>query len=197
MAEIPFRKCDYCGTNERRPRREARLERRAWTVFPHSRKIACPDCQGEARTEDDHVHRLVLRYGTLMSHRLVADPIALYGMEHDPSLVCEPVEQYRRIKPQYRDALLVLRDHQGFLMLYRDAQQAARILGVEYPGNGAFRIAKSMLEHVLNELVKCGHRVAVVVDPVVDDPRNARQSDLWDEIPQEETLVGEPVANTL
>lgn len=196
MSKTPFRKCDYCGSTQDSPRRD-RLARRAWTVFSHSRKIACPDCQPEGRVEDTHVHLLVLRYGTLMSHRLLAEPMALYGMEHDQGVVAEPVEQYRRIKPQYRDALLVLRDHQGFLMLYRDAQQAARILGVEYPGNGAFRIAKSMLEHVLNELVKCGHRVAVVVDPVVDDPRNARQSDLWDEIPQEETLVGEPVPNAL
>jgi DNA mismatch repair ATPase MutS len=115
----------------------------------------------------------------------------------DPALedsqVGEPLEQYRRIKPQFKHSLLVLRDHLGYLMLYRDAERAAKVIGVAYPGNGPFRIAKCMLESVLDQLVAQGFRIAVVIDPVIDDPRNARQSDLWDEIPVEETLVSEPL----
>jgi hypothetical protein len=112
----------------------------------------------------------------------------------DEVSVHEPVEEYRRIKPLYKDALLVLRDHQGYLMLYRDAQRAAEVLQVGYNGTGAFRIAKSMLETVLDQLVKAGHRVAVVIDPHVDDPRMAKQTDLWDALATEATLVEEPGA---
>jgi DNA-binding XRE family transcriptional regulator len=106
--------------------------------------------------------------------------------------VSEPLAQYRRLKPQFKHSLLVLRDHLGYLMLYRDAERAAKVIGVQYPGNGPFRIAKCMLEPVLDQLVAQGFRIAVVIDPVIDDPRNARQSDLWDEIPSEETVVNEP-----
>lgn len=110
----------------------------------------------------------------------------------DGSVLYEPTEQYRRIKPLYKDALLILRDHQGYLMLYRDAERAAAVLQVEYTGNGAFRIAKSMLERVLDDLVKANYRVAVVIDPNVDDPRVAKQVDLWDMISTDATVVGEP-----
>ena len=108
-------------------------------------------------------------------------------------MVGEPMEQYRRIKPLYKDALLVLRDHAGYLMLYNDARKAAQVLELEYAGNGPFRIAKSLLEGVLDRLVAHGHRVAVVIDPAVDDPANAKQVDLWDVLCEEGNVMGEPM----
>jgi DNA-binding XRE family transcriptional regulator len=127
-------------------------------------------------------------------HRVaICDELAMAPQAKPVNTVGEPLEQYRRIKPQFKHSLLVLRDHLGYLMLYRDAERAAKVIGVAYPGNGPFRIAKCMLEQVLDRLVANGFRIAVVIDPVIDDPRNARQSDLWDEIPAEETLVSEPV----
>lgn len=179
-------------------------EARAWTVHAHSRKLTCPDCHDEGRAEDDQVRRMVLRYGTLLRHRLLAEPpgtMALYGMEHPPcdaeprtDMACEPLEQYRRMKPQFRHSLLVLRDHSSYLMLYGDAQKAADVLGVGYSGNGPFRIADSMLENVLDRLVRAGHRVAVVMDPHVNDPRNAKQTDLWDALAEDASIVSEPAA---
>lgn len=82
-ANTPFRACDYCRRTDKPTRRSPRHERRAWTVFHHSRKIACPDCWHQGRAEDDQVHRIVMRFGTLLSHRLLAEPMALYGVEHD------------------------------------------------------------------------------------------------------------------
>ena len=379
MAHNPFRKCDYCGSTDRSSRTERRYERRAWTIFPHTRKLACPTCQQTGRDEDTLCLRMLRTHTRLLGHRIAADPPgtygdvplrkthrialrghasevdvcrmgdelygldgswnvamndrtvriilryerdpkpapALYGQEHAasmveedaatygdslsvqyvrmklkypdplllyrdgdryrsfgadadtvhwmtgaerivhrgaippfdveatfrmellekhlptlvrggyrvaicdpvggtpvPGMVCEPerkdlfhlsldglpttcatvsepVEQYRSLKRLYLDALLVLRDHQGYMMLYKDAQRAANVLKLDYPGNGPFRIAKNRLEFVLDELVRAGYRVAVVIDPKVDDPRNAKQVDLWDAIDTEVTVVAE------
>lgn len=357
MANSPFRSCDYCRCTERSAEREPRYVRRAWTIFDHTRKMACPKCQDVGRAENRKALTVLRKYGSLLEHRVVAEPAPYnesgtlqasvleqyrrikerhpgavllfragdwyYALETDaetcssaigmqtglqwvgeelvrlgnfpahalelylprlvrcgyrvaicdelqgppvPSVVCEdpgqqlygnehgrngetpcgvdrrqdgqhewtvdgpewtcgdgrngrfdrpsvngegtgavgrqvaasklaePQEQYRRIKPLYKDALLILRDHQGYLMLYRDAQRAAEVLQVDHNGTAAFRIAKSMLEMVLDQLVRAGHRVAVVIDPHVDDPRMARQVDLWDELATEATVVGEPQA---
>lgn len=303
MANSPFRSCDYCRCTERSAEREPRYVRRAWTIFDHTRKMACPKCQDVGRAENRKALTVLRKYGSLLEHRVVAEPAPynesgtlqaslleqyrrikerhpgavllfragdwyyaleqdaetcssaiamqiglqwvgeelvrlgnfpahalelylprlvrcgyrvaicdelqgppvpsvvcedpgqqLYGNEHDHRRMAEPQEQYRRIKPLYKDALLILRDHQGYLMLYRDAQRAAEVLQVDHNGTAAFRIAKSMLEMVLDQLVRAGHRVAVVIDPHVDDPRMARQVDLWDELATEATVVGEPQA---
>jgi len=121
----------------------------------------------------------VLRNSTA-ARRHAAVPLPKFYAE--PSLAAEPVEQYRRIKPLYKDALLILRDHQGYFMMYNDAKRACELIGLEYGGNGLFRIANSCLENVLDQLVRAGNRVAMVIDPAVDDPANARQTDLWDAI---------------
>lgn len=376
MATDPFRKCDYCKSSDRSDEREPRFTRRAWTLFPATRKMCCPRCEPKGREEDRRAYAMIRRHYGLLANRLLAEAPAeygsaerdtvtreqqyqrirakypdvilwmregefyhaygddaltmqralglsvarahctaqpfdlvaafhrdllevylpkmvragyrvavcdqiegppvpgmvtaqqkqLYGEEHaesvagepvteygkrssfhpllgprvepkghhDPSrrpsrtgpqrmaaepvaaarivdtpapvtydrgaavagcsVLAEPVEQYRTLKRLYLDALLVLRDHSGYLMLYKDAQRAAAVLNVDYPGNGPFRIAKSRLEYVLDELVKNGHRVAVVIDPKVDDPRNAKQVDLWDAVDTEATVVQEPAA---
>lgn len=155
--EQPFKPCGHCGQTECSTGVVVNgLARSLWTSDATKEALVCPEC-GAA------LHNARSVYTTA-----------------DTSVVAEPVEQYRRIKPQYRDALLILRDHAGYLMLYRDAEKAATVLGVGYDGANRFHIAESALSGVLDKLVAGGHRVAVVIDPLVNDPRNGKQVDLYD-----------------
>jgi DNA mismatch repair protein MutS len=90
------------------------------------------------------------------------------------------MEQYRQIKSQYRDAILLYRMGDFYETFYEDAQLISRLLGIALTKRAHGKSAQvplagfpyHALDNYLYKLIKAGHRVAICEQ--VEDPRLAK-----------------------
>jgi|GEM_PF-5325630 hypothetical protein len=183
----PFRKCDYCGCNSRKLRVSNKPGANAWTLWGHSRKLSCPKCSKEGRAEDDQVNLLLLQFGDLLRHRLLAEPNTLYGNEHDHR--GEPVQDWpesdllklmtawqlvqvlrdlERIKSKFPG--LVVLYHMGgayhafksdALLLFTHTKVNMTVLTHGLRTLRHVRFGATQLDTVLPAMAHAGHRVAI------------------------------------
>ena len=90
------------------------------------------------------------------------------------------LKQYRKMKAEYRDALLLFRMGDFYEMFYEDAQRGARVLGLTLTSRNHGKaehvplagLPHHALENYLPRLVKAGYKVAICEQ--VEDPKKAK-----------------------
>ncbi len=98
----------------------------------------------------------------------------------EPSKITPMMQQYLRIKEQYRDAILFFRLGDFYEMFFEDAETAARILDIALTSRNKNEdtavplcgVPYHAAESYIQKLLDAGHRVAVCEQ--VEDPKSAR-----------------------
>lgn len=156
MAHDPFRPCDFCGT---------RKAPRPWMLIDTTRKMACPTCTPAALAEARKARKVLKRYRHLIGRRLMEEPSPMYGMQlHN---------NYRRIKAQYPDAVLLFRTGDTYNALDLDARLLHQVLSLQLHSYQPYGVDRASfpahaLEDYLPKLVRAGHRVAICDQPQQD-----------------------------
>lgn len=151
----PYRSCDYCSTKERST--DTDVQRRAWTVYTHTRKLACPQCQPKGREEDGRAGVLLSRNRALLERRILAEPMPTWETQH------------AQIRSKYPDAVVLLRSGDFYHALGDDARLLGQHAGLPLgqlkncPGPHVTQASFpfSALDMYLPRLVKAGYRVAI------------------------------------
>lgn len=151
MASNPFRPCDYCGSNRNSPIHEPRFERRAWTLFHTTRKVACPSCWWKGHQEDAQLQVLIAKHHRLLRNRLAAEPDAAYG---DPLRA-----QWERVEHGKTKALVDELQHE--LAMLTEKLQAKESVGLK-KANAAER-AELLRDPVLRSLRERNERLSRMV----------------------------------
>lgn len=163
----PYRKCDFCNASNY-PSYHTRYERRAWTLHCASNKMTCPNC----RKKGEETERLAI--AEKVRHRREMERIDAVCDPVPPCCAFEPPAaygfgvpgNYRRIKDQYPDAVLLFRIGDWYVALNEDADTVSRELGTamhRFPPltTRSTEFHFGALEQHLPKLVRAGYRVAI------------------------------------